>query len=164
MDSEYIRVLTLYQPWASFIADGLKTIETRLHNKFACLKGQRIAIHAGKKWDPDAFEIFERPEFGKRGLYKDAARRLYWKNNIPLGAVLCTVMVQDSRICTPADSVAACIEIEPGDRRYGLVLRDLEVLDPAISLPGSQGIWKLDRSIFTRKYDCKIAQQQQTMF
>ena len=42
-------VLTLYQPWATFIADGLKTIETRTHNRFTSLYGKTILIHAGQQ-------------------------------------------------------------------------------------------------------------------
>jgi hypothetical protein len=37
--------ITINQPWASLIANGIKTIETRKHTKFKCLVGQRIAIH-----------------------------------------------------------------------------------------------------------------------
>ena len=44
-------VITLYQPWATWIMRGWKTIETRTHSRFACLRGQTILIHAGKTTD-----------------------------------------------------------------------------------------------------------------
>jgi predicted transcriptional regulator len=42
-----MKVITLWQPWASFIALGWKTIETRTHDRFKNLVCERIAIHAG---------------------------------------------------------------------------------------------------------------------
>lgn len=44
-------VITLYQPWATWIMRGWKTIETRTHNRFACLDHKTILIHAGKITD-----------------------------------------------------------------------------------------------------------------
>ena len=41
-----IPCISLWQPWASLIALGWKTVETRGHNRFACLAGRRIAIPA----------------------------------------------------------------------------------------------------------------------
>jgi activating signal cointegrator 1 len=43
-----MKALTLHQPWATLIALGVKTIETRSWRAPASLIGQRIAIHAGK--------------------------------------------------------------------------------------------------------------------
>lgn len=43
-----MKALTLHQPWASLIALGVKTIETRSWRAPQALIGQRIAIHAGK--------------------------------------------------------------------------------------------------------------------
>lgn len=47
-----MRALSLWQPWASLIAEGHKTIETRrwTHPPEAIV-GQRLAIHAAKRWD-----------------------------------------------------------------------------------------------------------------
>jgi len=47
-------VITLYQPWATWIMREWKTIETRTHNRFKSLNGKRILIHAGKKTDKSA--------------------------------------------------------------------------------------------------------------
>lgn len=43
--------ISIHQPWASFIAHGIKTTEGRTHTRFAHLVGKRIAIHATKTWD-----------------------------------------------------------------------------------------------------------------
>lgn len=44
-----VPALTLWQPWASLVAEGVKTIETRSWPAPAALAGERIAIHAGAK-------------------------------------------------------------------------------------------------------------------
>ncbi|MCY4560236.1 MAG: ASCH domain-containing protein [Chloroflexi bacterium] len=41
--------ITLHQPWASLIALGLKTVETRSWPAPARLVGQTVAVHAGKR-------------------------------------------------------------------------------------------------------------------
>lgn len=43
-----MKALTVRQPWASLIALGVKTIETRSWRAPKALIGERIAIHAGK--------------------------------------------------------------------------------------------------------------------
>lgn len=43
--------ISIHQPWASFIAHGIKRTEGRTHTRFANLVGKRIAIHATKTWD-----------------------------------------------------------------------------------------------------------------
>ncbi len=48
-------VITLYQPWATWVVRGLKPTETRLHNRFQSLIGKRILIHAGMTMDAVAF-------------------------------------------------------------------------------------------------------------
>jgi hypothetical protein len=47
-----VKTITLHQPWASLIACGLKTIETRTHDRFRSLVGETVAIHAGKRSGP----------------------------------------------------------------------------------------------------------------
>lgn len=46
--------ITLTQPWATWIIRGWKTIETRTHNRFACLDKKTILIHAGMTTDKSA--------------------------------------------------------------------------------------------------------------
>jgi len=52
-----IPAITFWQPWASWIAWGWKTIETRTHLKFQSLLGQTIAIHAGLRVDRNAVHL-----------------------------------------------------------------------------------------------------------
>ena len=60
-----MKAITLHQPWASLIAEGHKTIETRDWPPPLSLVGQRIAIHAGKRkprraeWNTDIKAIID---------------------------------------------------------------------------------------------------------
>ena len=47
-----MKAITLHQPFASLIANGTKTIETRSWAPPKALIGQRIAIHAGEESEP----------------------------------------------------------------------------------------------------------------
>jgi len=49
--------ITLWQPWATWIALRWKTIETRPHPHLARLAGFRVALHAGKRLHREAFSI-----------------------------------------------------------------------------------------------------------
>jgi len=48
-----MRALTVKQPWASLIASGLKQIENRTYPVPKTVRGERIAIHAGKGFDSE---------------------------------------------------------------------------------------------------------------
>ena len=53
-----MKALTLWQPWASLIADGHKPFETRHWPPPPSLIGRQMAIHAGKRVERDAAEDF----------------------------------------------------------------------------------------------------------
>ena len=77
--------ITLHQPWASLIALGLKTVETRSWPAPARLVGQRIAVHAGKRLvrrPDDAIERELRARWGEN-----------WRVIIPTGAVVATAVL-----------------------------------------------------------------------
>ncbi len=128
-----MKTITLWQPWATWIALGWKKIETRTHNRLAGLAGQRIAIHAGKKFDPGAFNI-ARPYMSAERM--KAARTV----DNPSGKVVCTAMVAEARPLTGRDSAAALVYCT-GGALWGLVLRDIELVDPPQAATGHQRIW-----------------------
>lgn len=128
-----MKAITLHQPWASWVARGWKTIETRTHNRFASLKGQRIAIHASKHYDLNAFE---------------AAAHYMTPSQIDLhvaqsvfihGAIVCTAFVHRVAICNQLDCNNALIECNT--TRFGLYLNDIRRVEP-IPCKGHQGIWQ----------------------
>ena len=86
-----MKSLTLHQPWASLIAHGVKSIETRSWAPPQSLVGQRIAIHAGKK--------VVGPQLLNRNT-RQAIARLFgeeWEKDIPKGAVVATALLKDAR-------------------------------------------------------------------
>ena len=52
-----MKAITLWQPYATWIAMGWKTIETRDHERFRSLVGKRTAIHAGMYVDREALKM-----------------------------------------------------------------------------------------------------------
>ena len=159
-----MKALTLYQPWASLIACGVKTIETR---SWATNYRGPIAIHAAKTvpraWEQQANALFDR--------FKDALRRVAlpqlldngsYDLLLPAGAV---VAVADLWACgeynpTIGDlelptrdrgDFAAFVKIHENDRltgnfgrgRFGWLLRKVRALDLPIACRGMQGLWTL---------------------
>jgi hypothetical protein len=100
-----VKVLSLHQPWASLIALGVKTIETRSWRCPPALIGQRIAIHAAKRLAPGGTVVgdwhvdydrtavhgsmFRVDEGGRMGIAGE------W---LPLGAIVCTAVIAE---CLP---------------------------------------------------------------
>ncbi len=130
-----IPVITLWQPWASWIAAGWKTIETRFHPRFACLVGKTIGIHAGQYWDPDWLE--------KAGPWLNS-----WEGeidrmpefNATRSCIVCTAVVTGHRVLGADDSVKALIDCDTV-KRWGLELSNISPLIQPISCKGKQGIW-----------------------
>lgn len=118
-----MKALSLWQPWASLIADKRKPWETRGWE--ISYRGP-LAIHAAKKVIREACI-----EFG------------YDPKTIPTGAVLCTATLAD---CVQFPSPMAVPDpygdFTPG--RYGFLLKDIEVLAKPIPAIGHQGLWNFD--------------------
>ena len=125
-----MKALSLWQPWASLIADGRKKIETR---SWKTLYRGELAIHASAG-----------------NLDRDMALEFgyVWKD-LPLGAVLCVVDLFDCHIMT--DKWIETVEredpfeysaghYEPG--RYAWHLRVTRVLPKPILAKGKQMLWK----------------------
>ena len=74
--------ITLHQPWATLIALGVKTVETRSWPAPERLLGQVIAIHAGRR-------VVRRPGHRIEGKLRDRVGR-DWSRAIPSGAVVAT--------------------------------------------------------------------------
>jgi len=130
-----MKAITLIQPWASWIALGWKSIETRRHRLFASLVGTRIAIHAGKKWDV--------AWFARASAYL-TAEQTYRTEDLrrggPRGAIVCTASVTDFRRVQQIDSPAAMCNCRHGTL-YGLLLADIHVLREPMPARGRLGVW-----------------------
>ena len=146
------KTLTVYQPWATMIALGHKTIETRNHAAYKWLAGQQLAIHAGKRYERDAFEYLI-----DRGF--NPLQSLLLESAVPRGAIVAVCRVSDTcsecgaptfgtrlicknciaRWLTVGDMDAACSDTDTST--FGLVLEDVRALIEPVPVRGSQGVW-----------------------
>lgn len=94
-----MKAITLWQPWASLIALGVKTIETRSWGAPRSLIGQRIAIHAAKR--PAKFPDMKRliletdPDVWNRWFAAGLVSERGELDFLPYGAVVGTSMLVD---------------------------------------------------------------------
>ena len=133
-----IPIISMWQPWAQWVSLEWKTIESRLHDRFKSLEGRRIGIHASLKWDSNW--LMAASEFL---TYEQRNRTLEFKR-ILHPAVICTAMVSSYGRLTPTESKWALIEcVTP---RFGLWLRDVELLDLPIQCKGRQGIFYVQQT------------------
>lgn len=127
-----IRAISLYQPWATFIALGVKPYETR---SWPTTYRGPLAIHAGK--NKASLPLLEEiPEF--RAALRDAKPRPLLAFELPIGAFVCTCNLVD---CVPAASVTPDAFGDYSKGRYAWVLKDILVLPQPIPAKGQQGFW-----------------------
>jgi hypothetical protein len=110
-----VKALTIRQPYATLIALGVKTIETRSRRAPQALIGQTIAIHAGKHRPKDVWcsasadPVFPPPlarlyDYGKCVDPQESNDGEWWRYRWdgPLGAIVATA------------TLVACVPIGPG--------------------------------------------------
>lgn len=130
--------ISLWQPWAQWVALGWKTIETRTHRRFAGLAGKTIAIHATQHWDVCA--VVTAQEWLTPDMIRDTVEmRLMSKQSLG-GAIICTARVTSHRALDAGDSAGALIECKT--QRYGLFLSDVRKVEP-IPTKGRQGLFRV---------------------
>lgn len=128
-----MKVLTLTQPWASLVADGRKTIETRSWP--VAFRGP-LAIHAAKGWTKADREF--------------AFECGYDPGKLPLGAILC---IADLVACGPTEKVPDVLLTEDEERfgdystgRFAWVFdrSALRVFADPLPATGAQGVWHIN--------------------
>jgi len=127
-----MKVITIKQPWATLIAEGLKEYEFRTWN--TKYRGD-ILIHAGKSMDRKAVERFKDYNF-----------------EYPTGCIIAKAIITDSiyvdddfikRVGPTNPSVYKGI-IEKGDwEGYGFKLENVEKINP-IYINGKLSLWDYD--------------------
>jgi hypothetical protein len=134
-----MKAITLWQPWASLVAIGVKTIETRAWPAPRSLIGQRIAIHAAARLVPafapialelgeyEAWSIRARSDGHHLGPHPGGS---YMAHNgemqrLTLGAVICTALLVECVPMIPWDQLADAPYIRCGfeGRQLPLQLR-----------------------------------------
>jgi hypothetical protein len=136
-EEEEIPVISLWQPWAQWILWGWKTIETRLHPRFASLAGKNVGIHASVTWDKKAITI------ARRWLSDEQVARTYdelRRGGCP-GSLIAIASISEHRLTNPSDAARALIECETP--RYGLVITRAVAIDPPYRCKGQRGIWRM---------------------
>lgn len=131
-----MKAITLWQPWATLVVLGYKHYETRSWKPPDNLIGERIAIHASKKWNKRLKSIAE-------GLNGDLDLGL---TSLPLGAVIGLVTIE--KVITTEEALEEMetkLEEYMGDyspNRYAWKLINPTVID-ALPHIGYQRIWNL---------------------
>ena len=134
---EMLPVITLYQPWASWVMLGWKTIETRTHPMLRSLDGKPIGIYASAKIDEQAMET------AKKYLDAKKLQRTYdfamW-----CGYLLGTARVVGFKQLDGRDSQAALCDCDYIGM-WGLLLAQPVPFDKPIKVRGHQGIWYINK-------------------
>lgn len=129
-----IYAISLWQPWATLIALGLKTIETR---DWECRHRGPIAIHAGRKSNP-----------GHRAMIREILAEHAPQVNpeaIPFGHVVAVANMINCRQSTGPHE-APSRERPLGDftrGRWLWILDDVRPLSPTLPVTGRQGIFQV---------------------
>jgi len=135
-----IPALTLWQPWATLIAHGGKTVENRTWRPPKKLIGGPLAIHAGKTWERGATSSMSSAQ---RAAYLDAVRCLGVTSNWPTGAIVAVARLDG--VLRPGPGSLLDIKTDDAiwwdDYQYGWILRDVRTLDEPIPAKGRQGVW-----------------------
>lgn len=127
-----MRALTLWQPWSWAIARAGKRVENREWKPPAWIIGERIAIHAGKKYDDEAAV----------DLY-NCGLDVPTKSKIVLGAIECTAIVKGWIAEIKKDHPQSFWFCGP----IGWVFGDVIVLPEPIPCRGRQKLWDVPHEI-----------------
>jgi hypothetical protein len=127
-----MKALSLWQPWASAVALGMKAVETR---HWACSYRGPLAIHAAKRWTADERDLHE---------IEVAAGRM--PPALPLGAVVAIANLVAIQRTEALRSTLPNEEIYWGnyaDGRFGWLLSDIRPLAAPIPFRGAQGLFEV---------------------
>jgi hypothetical protein len=143
-----MKVISLWQPWATLVAIGAKQYETR--NWRTDFRGP-IAIHATQSVSSECWRICKAEPINtllRRGGY--APGRCSWRGCLPMG---CIVAVADLVDCVGTDGYpASSIERALGDwnsGRFGWHLENVRCLEGSrpVYCKGAQGLWNLPADV-----------------
>lgn len=91
--SEPIKVLSLWQPWASLVAWGDKQIETR---SWPTAYRGLVAIHAAKRWTADEKHQLRQPYF-REAMERKYEHICHAEALMPLGCIVAVAQLTDCR-------------------------------------------------------------------
>lgn len=128
--------LTLWQPWAEIIALGWKLVENRTWAPPYGVIGERIAIHAGKRWSRDAADAIS-----------TLTGEWFPRESVDLGAIIATAVVRGV-----ARGVREVPDADQGrwwSGPVGWVLGDVRRITPVLC-GGRQRLWRVPEEALAR--------------
>ena len=151
-ETSSVKCITLYQPFASLVSLGAKSIETR-----SCRTWYRgpLLIHAARSFPKWARNLCKQQPFAEvlvEAGFSDPASGLVDPGRLPLGVLVAICTLKHCvRIGTPGVGLPPS---EPertfGDYavgRYAWILRDIQPLFEPIPANGSMGLWEPDPAV-----------------
>lgn len=140
-----MKCISLHQPWAQLMAEGVKKIETR---HWATSYRGLLAIHAAKLWEANNADTLNLDPFKIAfGIAKHDDPFTWAEKFLVFGAIVCVVRLVN---VVPTELGAMQdwqSEIPFGNfsrGRFGWVTSDLVKLKNPIPVVGRQGLWVLD--------------------
>lgn len=138
-----MKVISLWQPWASLIFVGRKSYETRGWKYSPKLKDQTIAIHSTK--------IFPNMKYISDELHEICVKEFGsdYQRSMLQSSILGTVKLGD--IIPSEDHISLSLDDKiTGDwsaGRFGWKLYDIQSLKEPIIIGGKQGFWNVDDTL-----------------
>jgi hypothetical protein len=134
-----MKAMTLKQPWATLIAEGVKTIEIRTWG--TRFRG-RLAIHAGKGWDQVG-------AVNLRHRFLDLGNAMFEKAREERGKVIAVATLAEIREYMDPDRFLEDAEehmndfswFEPGLIGWVFQVKTIRRLEEPIPYRGSLGLW-----------------------
>lgn len=146
--ADTVKALTIWQPHATLVAIGEKTLETR--KQPTSYRGP-LAIHAGKHFDIEQQELCFTGPFASALL----AAGIHTPADLPLGKVLAVGELTDVLPTTSPQLTGRLTEQEaafgnfaPG--RWAWVLDNVRLLPKPISARGKQWLWEVRLPVSAR--------------
>jgi hypothetical protein len=130
-----MKALTLWEPWATFIADGHKRYETR---SWSTRFRGNLAIHASKRWDKEQ-DFMLRRLASEHGELRD-----YVNYEWHFGCVLVACRLVACHRVEAVRGQLSSLELALGDYSHGRFAWELEIVKhPPEPIParGAQGLW-----------------------
>lgn len=139
-----MKAITLYQPWASLVAIGAKTIETR---SWGTAHRGPLLIHAARRWTAaEQFAYFRsRDALVLAGWSHPRAE--YLRDGKHLGCIVAVSRLADCREMREAPDGLDGRLGTYGPGRYGWVLEDVRPLPTPVPWPGERRLWDVPEKL-----------------
>jgi activating signal cointegrator 1 len=152
-----MKIVSIWQPYASLIIHGHKFVETRSWKAPSTLIGKKLGIASTRRIKPEQTTVFDDPVF--HACYIDTGLPRF--DNLPHGFLLGYVTLSSCDLMTVEDisDITSC-EYAFGiweEGRYAWRLRNPIAFRHPIFVKGFQGIWDFPDEII---YAAEISQRE----